>query len=458
MHLSGMELARATGGHWHGSVPVRIGSVSTDTRSLQQGDLFLALRGPNFDGHACAATVAERALALVGDHQGIQGWSDLANSKLEVADTLRALGDIARCWRERLQHTTVIAISGSYGKTSLRALLQTGFQALGLKVAATKANLNNLIGVPQTLLAVPHDADVAVIECGISERGEMARLAGIVAPDIALLTGISAAHAEGLGGLAGVVREKAALLAGMQGSGWCVLGEGVGALLREHGTGITAMPERCVMQGEQGAVRWQLTGCGLQLHGRGQHASIQLALPAAHWAANMALAATLIWHYMDARGSEISLGDIAAALADWQPPGGRMQLCSGRGGARILDDSYNANPVSMQAAVNTLRQLDGRRIAILGDMAELGEDAAAAHAGIDVQGLDAMYLVGEHMRELAEKQQSACWYASTDALLAALEHVHFGPADHVLVKASRCMQLDVVVRLLCQQKECTDAV
>jgi len=449
MRLSGSEMARATNGRWFGVVPEMITGVATDTRVFESGQSFLALRGPSFDGHRFAAAISDRALALIGDHEGVALWSDLDNSKLEVEDTLQALGDIAHAWRASLSATTVIAISGSYGKTSLRSMLETGFIALGFKVAATHANLNNLVGVPQTLLRVPDDADIAVIECGISECGEMARLAAMVQPDIAVLTGITAAHTEGLGGLSGVVKEKAILLEALSEGGWCALGKDVLALM--HNNHI-AVPEQVIaVDNRQNGhvVEWHLDGCELTLAYREQKHSLTLALPARHWAENYAFAASIMLRFLHDHECQSSLGEVAGALDGWQPLVGRMQRCEGQNGVVVLDDSYNANPISMQVAIDTLRALPGNRIAILGEMAELGDASELAHAELDLDGLDGVYLVGTQMQCLAEKYAEARWFATTDEALASLADIVFGNSDTVLVKASRSMALDKVVALLC---------
>lgn len=445
MRLSGSEIGAATQGIWHGSVPETVTGVCTDSRSFQSGNVFLALRGPHYNGHAFATSVANRAVALVGDHEGVRSWAALGNSKLEVEDTLQALGDIATTWRNKLTDTCVIAISGSYGKTSLRSMLECGFAALGFKVAATRANLNNLIGVPATLLAVPVDADIAVIECGISERGEMARLAAMVQPDIAVLTGITAAHTEGLGGLGGVVREKSLLLQAVRDNGWCALGEGVAALMQAN---HIALPKQLVSIDDD-MIGWQLNGCELTLRFQEQQHTQTLALPARHWAENLSFAVLIMLHFLHQRGRPCKLCDIASALAGWQPMAGRLQCRQGQHGVAVLDDSYNANPVSMQAAIDTLRALSGNKIAILGDMAELGEDAEAAHAGLDIDGVDSVYLIGKQMQALVEKHPESRWFANTEDALNELASITFGSGDAVLVKASRSMHLESVVELLC---------
>lgn len=446
--MSGDELVVATGGRWHGVVPEVISGISTDTREFVSGQAFLALRGPHFDGHAFAASVADRAEALIGDHAGVRQWSDLDNSKLEVADTLKAFGDIAHAWRMRLKHTAVVAVTGSFGKTTLRSILETGFSALGVRVSATYANLNNLIGVPKTLLSVPLDADVAVIECGISETGEMARLAAMVQPDIAVLTGIAEAHSEGLGGLSGVVKEKALLLEHLNENGWCALAGGVEKALKDNGVALPGQALIADSEAEE-TVRWRRSGCELLLEWRDEAAALKLALPAEHWAANIAFAVSIILRYLHGHGKSTSLAAVVDAVSSWAPPSGRMQQCDGIDGSLVLNDCYNANPASMQAALDTLRAIYGRRVAILGDMGELGEGAEVAHGSLDLSKIDDVYLIGHHMKQLADKYPAAKWFATTDEAATALKGELFAEGDVVLVKASRAMRLEAIVTLLC---------
>jgi UDP-N-acetylmuramoyl-tripeptide--D-alanyl-D-alanine ligase len=454
MRMSGMELALATGGSWQGGVPDMIRGICTDSRHPAAGAAFLALRGPHHDGHAYAAEMTGACAALIGDAEGATAWGGIDHPRLVVADTQVALGDIAAAWRRRLARTLVLAITGSYGKTTVRSMLVHALAALGLDVATNAANHNNLIGVPQTLLAVAEQADVAVVECGISEPGEMSRLAGIVQPDAAVLTGLGSAHGEGLGGIAGVIREKSALLAGVRPDGWCVLGTGVQAQLARHRL-LPAVP--CIAMEGADAVAWSLAGRTLRLAYGSEACEIPLALPAHHWAEDMALTATVAMRVQAARGGVPALAPIAAALAGWHPVSGRLQPLPGQGGSLVLDDSYNANPTSMQAALDTLAQLTGRRIAILGDMAELGADAAAQHAAIAVNDIDQLILVGPLMRHLAERHPEATWLPDTEAACRHAGTLALAAGDTVLVKASHGMRLDRIVAML-TAKEAADAV
>jgi len=445
MRLSGFEIQQAVHGSWQGEVPDTINGLVTDTRGFKSGQVFLALRGPHFDGHEFAYMVVDRAEALIGDAEGVKLWENLPISQLQVVDTLRALGDIAHAWRMQLRQTRVVAISGSYGKTSLRSILNHGFAALGFNVAATRANLNNLVGVPQTLLGVAKNADIALIECGISEAGEMSRLAAIVCPDIAILTGITSAHTEGLGDLAGVVREKAALFEHVTEHGWCALGEGVEEQLSLQNISI---PRSALIAETAGAVRWQLDGTELHLSDGFEEAVIDLDLPARHWAANLALASGIMLRLLRQQGMQASLKQIATILIQWQAPTGRMQQLRGINGCLILDDSYNANPVSMQAALDTLAAMDGRRVAFLGDMAELGDSSIQAHAGIKLSGIDEAYLIGPQMKALAATHQQVRWFASTSEAISYLGDYNPDRNDVILVKASRSMALESIIALL----------
>jgi len=447
MYLSGLDIQHATQGQWINQSPeqidkIQVRYVQTDSRHFKQGDAFLALRGPNFDGHVFASQISSKACALIGDPQGIALWDDLSTPKLEVNDTLYALGDIAHAWRKKLSNTTVIAITGSYGKTTIRSMLAHVFNALDVKTMATHANLNNLIGVPMTLLGIRDDTKLALIECGISEIGEMRRLSEIVQPDIAVLTGITSAHAEGLGGLQGVAHEKSLLLTQLPKQGWCALGHGV----RKQ---LSNIEHDCI----ETFVDWEMQGQEVILRHHNESACLTLPLPAPHWASNMAFVASIVMHYFQQFQRHVSLTDIGHIMASWKPVEGRLQQLSGINGSTILDDSYNANPVSMQAALHTLAAMPERRIAILGDMAELGANADTAHQQLDVSHIGMLMLVGSHMHNLHQQHANSQWFANTDALLIWLNKHQsmFTHQDTILIKASHSMQLHRVVHLLVEQ-------
>lgn len=449
MRMNGSELQQATRGTWHKGIPAMVQGIGTDSRNFEVGHAFLALRGPSFDGHVFADQVADKASALIGDAQGMALWQAFELPQLQVDDTLQALGDIATAWRARLADTTVFAITGSFGKTTVRSMLAHTFNALGVKAHATHANLNNLIGVPMTLLGTPEESEVALIECGISEKGEMMRLSEIVRPDVAIITGITSAHGEGLGGVHGVAGEKAKLLEHLHPQGWYALGYGVRAHLQALGQATSQASLNMDDNGEN-IVTWQLNGDVATFHRENEQVDLKLALPARHWVANMALTATTVLNYFRLNGRDIALSEAISALQSWMPVSGRLQQIGGIGGCTVLDDSYNANPVSMQAAIDTLAALSGNRIAILGDMGELGDESASAHAAIRLAGVDRALLIGEQMRRLADTHPQTEWFASTEAALAWIgdNSNMFDGDTYVLVKASRFMGLDRIVQAL----------
>ena len=455
MRMTGLELQRATRGAWQKGIPESINGISTDSRKFVEGHAFLALRGPSFDGHRFAEQLVTRASAMIGDVQGMRLWEGFETPQLQVEDTLAALGDIANAWRNRLNQTTVIAITGSYGKTTIRSMLAHIFTSLNRSTAATHANLNNLIGVPTTLLGIDKSTEIALIECGISEEGEMQRLSEIVQPDVAVITGLAPAHSSGLGGMKGVASEKTDLLRHLHPQGWCVLGEGVAKQLSQYDQTISH-DAIDMDQSDAETVQWNLTGKHLILNYREESAELELPLPAHHWAANMALSATIALRYFNQQrvGARPSFSKLVASLSEWQPVEGRMDIFSGINGATIMDDSYNANPVSMQAALDTLARLSGRSIAFIGDMTEL-DDPGHIHRSLNLSGIDMLILIGNEMKVARDDYPDAIWFATTDEAVAWTEKnlEQFNSNDHILIKASRSMQLDRIVHTLVNRED-----
>jgi len=445
--MTGRELQTSTRGVWHGTPPSEVFGLSSDTRTLKKGEAFLALRGPTFDGHQFGSEAMEcGASVLVVDRKGDSAGGALRESvklpRLVVNNTLEALGDIAGAWRKQLSGT-VVAITGSYGKTTVRSMLKHGLRRLGLNVAATKANDNNLIGVPHTILSIEQDADIALVECGVSEAGEMRRLARMLQPDIAVITGLASAHAEGLGNLRGVAHEKAVLLQHVMENGCAVLGAGVSAVMRDQGFSPDMVCMDMDDSPDSSVVRWKIRGSHCLLRLGSETATVELNVPAQHQAADMALAATIIHHL-----TQKEIGEISEALSGWLAVPGRMQCLSGIQGSIVIHDAYNANPASMAAALDTLRRMPGRHFAVLGDMAELGEASASLHAALDVSGIDGLILAGQRMKALADTCATAQWVPDADAAMLAAKKLSPGVGDVVLVKGSRCMGLEKVVDAL----------
>ncbi len=356
-----------------------LSGISTDTRTLKRGDLFVALRGDNHDAHdwLVQARDAGAAAVLVEDPQVTAG---LGIPVLVVRDTRVALGLLARAWR-RAWGGTVVAVGGSNGKTSTKEMLRSVLGAR-LEVHATEANQNNLVGVPLTLLSVPPHAHVAVVEVGTNAPGEVAQLRAICEPDIAVVTSIGEEHLEGLGDLDGVLREEAAIFEGVATAVIPAHETALFAAAQQHG--VKHIVRVGLDAGDVKADRWSVQPDGfIQLVMN----DVQITVPmrGQHHGANAMLALAV------AQATGVPLADAAQAL-------GSMQIPSMRGGwetvgsLTIINDAYNANPPSMRAALALLRQVGAgrQRVAVLGTMRELGIHSDAQHDAIAREAIDAL--------------------------------------------------------------------
>jgi UDP-N-acetylmuramoyl-tripeptide--D-alanyl-D-alanine ligase len=363
--------------------------VVTDTRQLQPGDLFVALRGEHFDGHDFVLRAASLGAAGCVVARQIAGSA----AQVVVPDTLRALQDYATRWRNDAQ-LPVVAVTGSNGKTTTKQLLAAIAAARG-PVLYTEGNLNNHIGVPLTLLRLRADHRTAVIEMGANHLGEIAQLAAIARPDIGVVTMAGDAHLEGFGSREGVARGKGELFAALEGGVavinaddpyaplWRSLAQRASVLSFGVDAAADVRAERVVLTATESSFRL-VTPEG--------HAEVRLPLPGRHNITNALAAAAA------AVALAISPDAIAAGLARVQPAAGRLSWRSTREGARLLDDTYNANPSSLRAALELLATLEPPRWLVLGDMKELGADAAELHeqAGRTARqlGIDRVYTVG----------------------------------------------------------------
>jgi UDP-N-acetylmuramoyl-tripeptide--D-alanyl-D-alanine ligase len=407
-HLSAGEILKATGGSpFMGGSGWSCCGVSTDTRTLRTGNLFVALPGKNFDGHDCLAAAAEKGAAgllIRMDQGGRLGAETKGLPVIGVEDTLHALGDIACAWRRRFS-LPVVAITGSSGKTTTKAML-SAVVSRSRKIIATEGNLNNLIGLPQTLLNIRKEHELAVVEMGTNSPGEIERLAAIAQPDIGLITNIGPAHLEGLGSVEAIREEKGALFRVMNGRGTAVINRddaAVGILAgRWRGDRITfglkpgadVTARRVETAGPEG-VRFNLVIDGIEI-------PVHLAAPGEHNIQN-ALAAGAA-----ARALGFDREAIAAGLAIFCPVPGRMEIRRLGNGAFLIMDTYNANPASTRESLKTLQDLRGagRATVILGDMLELGAQAKELHEEVGVllakTGVDRVFLKGPLSRSTAK--------------------------------------------------------
>ncbi len=436
-------LADVTGGQLDGADGDFAGAT-TDTRQLAQGQAFFALRGPRYDAHDFLPEAYRQGAAVAVGERGDAG----GQSFIRVEDSLSALGKAAAAWRRRFS-AMVIAVTGSSGKTTVKEMLAAIAGQAG-PFLATQGNLNNEIGVPLTLFRLSSDHRRVVLEMGANHAGEIARLTAIGAPDVGIVTMAGPAHLEGFGSIEGVAHAKGELFLGLGPGGTAVINadDVYAPLWREFagdrpvltfglGSADVTCPEP-VADGA-GGQRLSVTGPFGQL-------DLTLHLPGRHNALN-ALAAAAGAHALGHSRTEIRLG-----LESVRPPPGRLQIRAGLGGSRLVDDTYNANPEAVRAAVEFLVQLEGRAFLALGDMGELGPGAADMHAEVGRyardRGVQQLFTVGELSRHAAEAfGEGARMFDDPADLVAALAE-SLDADVNLLVKGSRSMRMERVIEAL----------
>jgi UDP-N-acetylmuramoyl-tripeptide--D-alanyl-D-alanine ligase len=423
-----------------GAAPLR--AVATDTRAIEPGDLFVALRGERFDAHDFLAdAVARGAAALVVSDA--RDAASLGVPVFLVSDTLAALGALGRHWR-RAWGGPVVAIAGSNGKTSTKEIVRAALGAT-MRVHATTANLNNLVGVPLTLLSIPPDAEIAVVEMGTNAHGEVRALRAIVEPTITVVTSIGEEHLEGLGDIAGVLREESDAFDGVPvavvPASQPEIGEAaLGRAARVVSAGLDA--------GDLRADRWSIAPDGLgtiELRG----VTVRAPLRGAHNLRNTMLALAV------AVESGVPLERAAEGIAAMPVPSMRTAWES-LGRATLINDAYNANPPSTRAALELLEHAGAarQRVAVLGSMRELGDHADRLHeelARTAVAGsADIVAGIGDFagpLRRIAPDDARVITATDVDELWALLEP-RLAPDAVILLKASRGVRLERLVPLV----------
>lgn len=417
--------------------PQRLGHVSTDTRAIQPGDIFVALIGDRFDAHDFVAdAVAAGAHALVVSRPVALG--DSAIPVYQVDDTLVALGDLAR-FQRLVWGGPVIAVAGSNGKTSTRELLRSALESR-MNVHATHGNLNNRIGVPLTLLSLPADTDIAVIELGTSIPGEIAMLRDIVRPDIAIVTSIAEEHLQGFGDIVGVLREESSVFHGVAVGIVPSDDPGLGAAAASAGRVVRAGLD----DGDVHATSWKLNDDGtgtVVVDG----ATVHSPLRGAHNLRNLMLALAA------AREAGVAVADAARGIADLTPPPMRANW-QRIGGTLVINDAYNSNPGSAVAAIEMLSVAPGaQKVAVLGSMLELGATSDRCHDAVARTALASPVTiiggVGEFaaaLQRLAAGDERVIVADDVDQLWAALEP-RLRPDATILLKASRGAKLERIL-------------
>lgn len=448
MNLDLQKIAGAVNGKLHPHLAHgEISGVSTDSRMVTPGQLFVALRGPTFDGHHFILdAIGKGAAATLCDHL----LPDQSFPQIIVNDTLRALGDLAAYWRHRFQ-LPIAAITGSSGKTTTKEMLAAilTVKAPGLK---TSGNFNNLIGLPLTLFQLTGTDQWAVLEMGMSERGEIARLTEIAAPTVGVITNVAPAHLLTMKSLGGIARAKGELFAALHPGATAVVNlddERVAAIPVANGVKLRTygLADGADIRAQQ--ICPEGTAVSFVLYAENESRSIRLPVPGRHNVSNAlaAAAAALSMGY--------NLEDICQGLESFQPAKGRMETHLLNNNITLIEDTYNANPLSVKAALIALEEMggSGRRIAVLGDMLELGESSAELHHEIGkfaAGHCDFLILLGEESKEIAAGAHRAGMAAASIVLCSNHEEVarklieSVQPGDRIIIKGSRGMKMEKI--------------
>ncbi|HUX62876.1 UDP-N-acetylmuramoyl-tripeptide--D-alanyl-D-alanine ligase [Sulfuricella sp.] len=426
---------------------VTFSGVTTDSRAVAAGDLFVALKGERFDGHNYVKQVMEQGAVAALVERRDPSWGDFP--LLVVKDARLALGELAGHWRSRFT-IPVVALTGSSGKTTVKEMIAAILRAqVGAddQVLATKGNLNNDIGMPLTLLELRDTHRYAVIEMGMNHPGEIAHLSMIARPDVALIINAQAAHLAGLGTVEAVARAKGEIFEGLAANGTAVINadDPHAALWQELAGAHRAIRFGLEQSAEVSAsFKLQPFGSEIEMTTPTGKFAVALPVPGEHNVRN-ALAAAAV---TQALGVDNAI--VAEGLAKVSSVKGRLQKNPCLHGATLIDDTYNANPGSVRAAIAVLAGLPGKKVLVLGDMGELGENARALHAEIGAAakaaGIDWLLTLGDLSAAAAQAfGAGGRHFEYIEDLLHDIENL-LAPDVTVLVKGSRFMQMERVVK------------
>ena len=455
------DIIQATGGEkLSGAGAISFNGISIDSRSVSDKDLFVAIKGEHHDGHDFIPDVISKGVKgfLVSrktiNALPVDEWISKGIWIIAVSDTIAALGALAAFQRQRAG-IPVVAITGSNGKTTTKELTAA---VVGRKYNTlfTKGNLNNEIGLPLTLLKLSPAHQAAVVEMGMNHPGEITRLSAIARPDIGVITTIGPAHLEGLGTVEHVMAAKGEIRDHIKDDGWIVLNADnpyclrVGESARQK-VMYFGVSERADIR----ALNVEKSGCGssFTMVLPDEHVRIELGLPG-RFMVNNALAAGTVGYLMGISGQEIKAG-----IESVTPAKGRMAVVETKQGVMVMDDTYNANPGSMEAAIRTLIFLkeNNRGVLMAGDMLELGEQSSLLHEQIGKlaadSGISKLFLIGKEVGSLAQGALRA-GMPSDDIVIGGKKEIaeklgqYLQPGDWVLVKGSRSMGMEEIVAYL----------
>ena len=433
------EAARVLAGELAGA-PVEFFGVTTDSRAIDAGDLFIAIRGERFDGNDYVAEAIARGAAGALTSRRVAG--DLPIPQVIVGDTRLALGRLAAHWRRRFAQLPLVALTGSNGKTTVKEMLAAilaRHAGAAEAVLATKGNLNNDIGMPVTLLGLRERHRFAVIEMGMNHAGEIDYLTRIAAPQVAIVNNAQRAHVGLLGSVEAIAHAKGEIYSGLGADGVAVINADDGFAAYWVSLNLS---RRIVSFGFAAAatVRGEIVGERVRVTTPRETFEMRLRVAGEHNVRN-ALAACA-----GAYALGVDSATIAAALGEFSGVPGRLQRRPAVGGATLIDDTYNANPESMKAAIAVLAAERGRRVFVMGDMGELGEQADAMHAEVGrfarEKGIERLLALGPASRHAAAAfGAGAAHFTDMDELRVAAAHEAAASAT-ILVKGSRFMQME----------------
>ncbi len=445
------NIAKCCGGTYFGDEGMKdteVTGIAIDSRKVKRGGLFIPIRGERVDGHSFISKVMEDgACACLSE----EARTDAAPYIL-VDSTKEALKKIAAFYRQSLD-IKVVAITGSVGKTSTKEMIASVLKEK-YHVHKTAGNFNNEIGLPLTIFDILEEHEVAVLEMGISDFGEMHRLGEIANPDICVITNIGLCHLENLGSREGILKAKTEVFDHLRGEGIVILnGDDDKLSAIQEVNGKKAM-KYGLCKGDAYASEIAplgMEGIRMKLHLKGREKSVAIPIPGEHNVYN-ALAAACVGTVCG-----MELEEICRGIETVEAISGRSNLIH-KNGITVIDDCYNANPVSMRASIDVLSQAPGRKIAVLGDMGELGEQERELHAGIGsyaaAKQIDWLFAVGELSKEMAKAAKAAAnpsmqvfYFESKEELLNALIPI-IKKGDTLLVKASHFMEFPKIVEVL----------
>jgi len=451
------DVLQATGGRLvYGDDEIRFQGISIDSRTINAGDLFVAIAGQKHDGHNfLGEALAKGALGVLVAEDYFSMASPVPRGEelwIAVPDTLRALGDLAAFHRRQSQ-VSVVAITGTNGKTTTKEMTAS---VLGqaFEVLKTPGNFNNLVGLPLTLLGLNDSHEWAVLELAMNRAGEIRRLSEIAHPDLGVITNIEAGHLEGVKDIDGVIKAKGELLEGLGEQGTAVLNiddQRVCRLAEQFDGRVVSFGIYSSAEVWGTPVSQTRSGSSFDLCWYDESVRVYLKIPGKGAIYN-ALAASAVGYRLG-----LSIEEVKKGLESTVPLPGRMEISTLPGGIHLIDDTYNANPGSVAVAIETLRSLkgNGRGILIMGDMLELGPHARDAHKEIGIlasrTGMAGLYVTGEFASTVAEGAAGAGMdhrkiFIGTQEQIVEVLKGRLGPGDWILVKGSRLMAMEKVVQ------------